>query len=154
MSAEATTIDPAVVEQMVREAIPHLKELGAELVAIERNAVTIRLDYQRRLVGNPESGVLHGGLITTLIDTVCGIAVFTALPKITPIATLDLRIDYLKPATPGKALSARGECYKVTRNVAFARAIAYHDDPDDPIANSVSTFMLDTARGRPRAKRA
>jgi uncharacterized protein (TIGR00369 family) len=154
VSSGNTVIDPAAVKQMVREAIPHVKELGAEVVAIEKDALTIKLDYQQRLVGNPETGVLHGGLITTLIDTVCGIAVYIALPKIVPIATLDLRIDYLKPATPGKTLVARGHCYKVTSNVAFARAIAFHDDPDEPIANSVSTFMLDTARGRPRGRRA
>lgn len=153
MSSGAGVVDPAAIEQMVREAIPHVKELGAEVVAIEKDAITIKLDYQRRLVGNPETGVLHGGLITTLIDTVCGMAVYIALPKIVPIATLDLRIDYLKPATPGKTLVARGHCYKVTSSVAFARAIAFHDDPDDPIANSVSTFMLDTARGRPKGRR-
>ncbi len=59
-----------------------------------------------------------------------------------PIATLDLRIDYMKPATPGKDLLARAECYKLTRNVAFVRGVAYHDDPSDPIATSVATFML------------
>ena len=133
----------------MNRAVPHAMELGIQVVAIENNTATMKLAYQDRLVGNPETGILHGGVITTLIDSVCGIAVFTALPKFVPIATLDLRIDYLKPATPRKDLLARGYCYKVTRNVAFARGIAFHDDADDPIANAVCTFLIDTGGGRP-----
>jgi acyl-coenzyme A thioesterase PaaI-like protein len=70
-----------------------------------------------------------------------------------PIATLDLRIDYMKPATPGRDLLARAECYKVTRNVAFVRGVAYHDDPSDPIATTVATFMLSTPDGPDRGSR-
>jgi acyl-coenzyme A thioesterase PaaI-like protein len=66
-----------------------------------------------------------------------------------PIATLDLRIDYLRPAEAGRAVRCRASCYKQTRNVAFTRAVAFHDDPGDPIAHSVGTFMIST-RGGPR----
>jgi uncharacterized protein (TIGR00369 family) len=143
MAAEEE-FDVRNVERMVREAIPHVKELGAELVRIGRGKATMKLGYQERLVGNPETGVLHGGVITTLIDTVCGMSVYTKLAKIVPIATLDLRIDYLKPATPERDLLAEAECYKVTRNVAFVRGIAYHEDVDDPVANCAGTFMVST----------
>ena len=67
-----------------------------------------------------------------------------------PIATLDLRIDYMKPATPGRDLMARAQCYKLTRNVAFVRGVAYHDDPEDPIATSTATFMLSAPDREPR----
>lgn len=153
MTSTDDEFDPEAMAQMVRQAIPHVKELGAELVHIERGRATMRLAYQERLVGNPETGVVHGGVITTLIDTVCGMSVFTRMAKIGAIATLDLRIDYLKPATPGKDLLAEAECYKVTRNVAFVRGIAHHGDPDDPVANCAGTFMVGTPGADMRSKR-
>ena len=52
--------------------------------------------------------------------------------------------DYMGPATPGKDLWATGECYKRTRNIAFVRARAFHDDPEDPIGTCVAAFMMDT----------
>lgn len=151
MASDESGFDPAALRRLVNEAIPHVAELGVEVVALERRTATLKLAYQERLVGNPDTGVLHGGVITTLIDTVCGLSVFAALPRMVPIATLDLRIDYLRPASPGKDLLARGHCYRLTRNVAFARAIAFHDEADDPIANAVCAVMTDTA-GVPRRK--
>ncbi|HEY6039916.1 MAG TPA: PaaI family thioesterase, partial [Kofleriaceae bacterium] len=90
---------------------------------------------------------LHGGAITALLDACSGASVFAALTEWTPIATLDLRIDYLRAADVGRDVIAHATCYKQTRNVAFTRAIAYHDDPADPIASSVGTFMLSTKPG-------
>ena len=60
------------------------------------------MPYDAKLVGNPETGVLHGGAITALLDGASGAAVFAALVDIVPIATLDLRIDYLRPAESGR----------------------------------------------------
>ena len=97
-------------------------------------------------MGNPDTGVIHGGVITTLLDVTSGTAVYAALDELVPIATLDLRIDYLRAADPGKTVFARATCYKKTRNVAFTRAVAYHDDPEDPIAHAVGTFMQSTRR--------
>jgi len=87
------------------------------------------------------------GVIATLVDGSCGLALLGHLGRFEPIATLDLRIDYLRPATAHQSVIARATCYKVTRNVAFTRAVAYHDDPDDPIAHSVGTFMVSTKAG-------
>jgi len=88
-------------------------------------------------------------VITVLLDTASGLAVWSAVDKPVPIATLDLRIDYLKPATPGQRLFARADCFKLTRNVAFTRALAYHS-ADDPIAQGIGSFMLLTP-GQPPA---
>jgi uncharacterized protein (TIGR00369 family) len=109
--------------------------------------------YHPKLVGNPETGVLHGGVITSVLDSASGAAVGSAVggKGWRPIATLDLRIDYMKPATPGRDVIARAECYKVTRNVAFVRGVAYHDDPADPIATTTATFMLSTPDREPPA---
>jgi uncharacterized protein (TIGR00369 family) len=123
--------------------VPHNRELG---LAVEdfrhgRGEVWMRLPYAERLVGNPDDGVLHGGAITSLMDAACGMAVMVRLGNNAPIATLDLRIDYLKPATPPFDVIAHTECYKVTRSVCFVRGFAHHEDPADPIAAVAATFI-------------
>ena len=122
--------------------IPHMDVLGMEIVEAMNGVAVIRLPWRPELVGNPETGVLHGGVVTTLIDTVAGLAAITGLAQPEPVATLDLRIDHLKPATPKGDLIARAECYRLTSRIAFVRATAYQDDPEDLVASSVSTFML------------
>ncbi len=128
--------------------VPHNAALGIEVREVSKTGATAALPYREDLVGNVETGVLHGGVITALLDATSGLSVFGALAAPTPIATLDLRIDYLRPAEVGQAVVARATCYKVTRNVAFTRAVAYHGDPDDPIAHAVGTFMLGTKAGK------
>src|SRR5436190_22130077 len=120
-------------------SVPHTRALGMEIVEVWPAEALFRLPYDPKLVGNPDTGVLHGGAITALLDGASGAAVFAALAELGPIATIDLRIDYLRPAEVGRAVMARATCYKMTRNVAFTRAVAYHEDPADPIAHSVGT---------------
>lgn len=121
---------------------PHNKFLDLQIVHLEHARAVLRVPYDPRLAGNATTGVLHGGVITTAIDSACGVSVIAALGKRMGIATLDLRIDYLKPARPGEAVTAAAHCYKVTRNICFVRAIAYHVDRDDPIANCAASFMI------------
>ena len=127
--------------------VPHNKALGMRVVDMQPRVAVFELPYDEKLVGNPDTGVIHGGAITALLDGASGAAVFAALVDFAPIATLDLRIDYLRPAEVGKAVIAKATCYKLAKNVAFTRAVAYHDDEDDPIAHSVGTFMLSTKVG-------
>ena len=102
----------------------------------------MRVPYDEKLIGNPETGVVHGGVITAFLDTLCGMVVMASVPARTAIATLDLRIDYLRPAVPKSEILASAECYKVTRTIAFVRGIAYQETFRDPIANCAGTFML------------
>ena len=126
------------------DAIPHNKALGMQVVAFDRGEAIFALPYNLALVGNPDTGVLHGGAITALLDACSGASVFAALTEWQAIATLDLRIDYLRAGEVGKTINCRATCYRITRNVAFTRAVAYHDDEADPIATSMGTFMLGT----------
>jgi len=128
--------------------VPHNLALGIRILDVSPTEASFELPYDARLVGNPETGTLHGGAITALLDACAGAAVFAALPSLVPIATLDLRIDYLKPAAPGKPVIGKASCYKMTRNVAFTRGVAYQDDPSNVIAHSVGTFMLSTKMGK------
>lgn len=131
------------------DAIPHNRALGMRVERMERSEAVFVLPYDPKLVGNPDTGALHGGAITALIDACSGAAVFAALKEWQPIATLDLRIDYLSAGIAGKDVVCRAHCYRLSRNVAFTRAVAYHaDDETSPIASSAGTFMLGTKPGK------
>jgi uncharacterized protein (TIGR00369 family) len=123
--------------------VPHVKALGITVEDYEGRAILMRLPYRDALVGDPASGVLHGGAVTTLIDSACGLGVVAALDQPRPVATLDLRIDYLKPAEAGRDLYCRAECYRVAHQVAFARASAFHlGEEAAPVAAALGSFML------------
>ncbi len=104
------------------------------------------LPYRPVFVGDTETGVLHGGVVTAMLDESCGMAVQLALDGTRAIATLDLRIDYQKPATPGFAIRAHSVCYRVTRSIAFVRSTAYQESEDDPVATATACFMIGANR--------
>lgn len=107
--------------------------------------VELKLPYQAALIGDPDRGVLASGPILTMMDMATSLAVWTRLGRFRPHATLDLRIDYLRPATPGKAVVGHGECYRITRSISFVRGQAHDGDPTDPLAHVAGTFMFTDA---------
>jgi uncharacterized protein (TIGR00369 family) len=135
--------------QLLVAHVPHARAIGLSVVDARPGQIWLRVRYSDFLVGNPETGVIHGGVITTLLDNGGGAAVMTALDELRAVATLDLRIDYMRPATPGRDIIGHCHCHKVTRHVAFVRGTAYHDTPDDPIATAAMTFMVGANRTLP-----
>jgi uncharacterized protein (TIGR00369 family) len=126
--------------------VPHSAAIGMTFVNSSDSECTLSIPYSTALIGDPDNGVIHGGAITALLDNAAGMI---ARPKtmhrdIAAIATLDMRIDYMGPATPEQKVYATAHCFKRTRNVAFVRAVAYQDSPDNPIATCTATFMLGT----------
>ena len=134
-------------KNMLVDYVPHSLALGFVVVDAKPGETWLKVPWNEKFIGNPQSGVLHGGVITTVLDNCAGVSVATALAEMRAIATLDLRIDYMKPATPGRDVIGWTRCYKVGRNVAFVRGAAYHVDPDDPIATTAMTMMLGPAYG-------
>lgn len=100
------------------------------------------LPYSESLIGDPATGILASGPIVTLMDMATSIAIWIREKRFRNQATLDLRVDYLRPATPGKPVTGRGECYRVTRSIAFVRGAAHDGDPDDPVAHVTGTYMF------------
>lgn len=139
---------PAKLAGQMLRTIPHAEALGMTLVEVGDGSAVVKLPYAAHLAGNPETGVVHGGVITSLLDNVAGIAVQVRRGTLGSIATLDLRIDYMKPATPGEDILAFAECFRITRSIAFVRGVAYHADRDDPIAAVTCAFMLGTSESR------
>lgn len=119
----------------------HGGRIGLDYHAHGPDWAELALPYRAELVGNVETGVLASGPVLTLMDMATSLAVWLKLGGFRPHATLDLRIDYLRPARPGATVIGRGECYRLTRSVAFVRGQAHDGDPEDPLAHVAGTFM-------------
>ncbi len=125
------------------ETIPHVKVMGLKLDELTPGRAVLSLPYGKHLIGDPNTGVIHGGAVSTMLDTCCGAAVMSHPSRPSATATIDLRIDYMRPATPGQTLIATAECYHVTRSVAFVRAIAVDDQTDVPVASAAGSFTVE-----------
>ena len=121
---------------------PHAQRLGIRVVETGPRFAVVRLPYRTELIGDPGRKVVFGGAITTLLDHASGLAIACSLEELRAIATIDLRVDYLRAAEPGLDLNARVDCYRVTRSVAFIRGTAWDRDPGDPFASCAGSFML------------
>ncbi len=122
------------------EGIPQCKDLGILVNHIEPGKVKLQLPCASYMQGNLDFNFIHGGIISTLIDTACGITVISALHGTERVATLDLRIDNLRPAEMGQDLYVEAECCRLTEQIAFTDAIAYQDK-DKPFSLGRGTFM-------------
>ena len=131
-----------IVARQFIESIPHAKAVGMELTENGRGMAEIQMPYDDRLVGDPATGVLSGGAVSTLMDTCGGAAVMSHPKAPAATATIDLRIDYMRAATPGQTIVAKATCYHVTRSVAFVRAVALDDDVENPVAAATGAFTF------------
>jgi uncharacterized protein (TIGR00369 family) len=129
--------------------IPHAGDMGMRVADLGRGNVRLALDFREELLGDPERGLIHTGVITSMIDTACGFAVITMGDRPVTVATLDLRTDYLRPAVRDKTLHVRAECYRSTRHIAFVRACAWQESEERLVATSTSAFMLKPRRAKP-----
>ncbi|MDJ0642274.1 MAG: PaaI family thioesterase [Erythrobacter sp.] len=114
------------------------------------NWVELELPWREDLLGEPDRPVLASGPIVSLMDMASGMSIWQTTGSFTPIATLDLRVDYQRPARERGAVYGRVECYRTTRSAAFVRGIAHDGDPDDPVAHVAGVFM--TIASDPRQK--
>ena len=134
-----TGFDPA---RFFAARVPgHGSSLGIVYQAHGEDWAELGLPYDPAQIGDPASGVIASGPIVTLMDQATSVAVWLKRGVFVPHATLDLRIDYLRAAAPGRTVIGRGECYRIARDIAFVRGQAHDGDPDDPLAHVAGTFM-------------
>jgi uncharacterized protein (TIGR00369 family) len=137
------SVDKAKLARKFIEAIPHSRALGMVIEEIADGVAVISMAYDERFIGDPVTKVMAGGAVSALMDTCGGAAVMAHPTDVVGTATIDLRIDYMRAATPGQTIVARAECFHVTRSVAFVRATAMDDDTDNPVATATGAFTLE-----------
>jgi len=143
--------EPDFSESMNR-ATPQALALGLEFFSSEGGVCLMRLPFRDDLVGDPRDGGLAGPAIFTMLDQASGAAVGTRLSarlaaqgrglRQGGMATLDFRIDYVRPARPGEDVTCRTECVALRGEVAYVRGVAYERDVSDPIALAQAAFMI------------
>ncbi len=124
------------------DVVPHSSALGLRYVASAAGTLQLSLPWREDLVGDVDTGVMHGGAITTLFDATCGGALLSKLTELRRIATLDLRIDYLRAAKPGATVFCEATTDRLTKHIAFVRAVAHDGDANDLVAVGVGSFVV------------
>ena len=142
-------MDKAKIAAQFIGAIPFARALGMALEQIGDGWARISMPYSDKLVGEPRTGVIHGGAVSALMDTCGGAAVMSHPQGAVSTATIDLRIDYMRAATPGRPIVAEATCHHVTRNVAFVRAVATDgaEDAEGPVATATGAFTFERQDG-------
>ena len=135
--------DKTQIARQFIEAIPHALELGMVLQSIGDGMAEISMPYDVKLIGDPDTGVIHGGAVSALMDTCCGAAVMCHPDAPGGTATIDLRIEYMRAATPGQTIVTQATCHHISRNVAFVRAVAMDDNRDNVVATATAAFSVE-----------
>ncbi|MFY0991449.1 PaaI family thioesterase [Halomonas sp. C05BenzN] len=128
--------------------IPHTRELGLEVLEVTAERTLMRLPWCDALLGDSQRGLVHGGVLTMLLDTACGSAVLRALPAPEVCPTLDLRIDHFRPAVAGRAILAEARVVRVTASVVFTEGMLWQEE-GVPVARGIGNFMRLGARNTP-----
>ena len=119
----------------------HPAWLGLRFADQGTDWVELELPWRADLLGDAARAVLASGPIFSLMDMASGMAIWQASGIFAPVATLDLRVDYQRPAREQASVRGRVECYRRTRSAAFVRGIAHDGDPADPVAHVAGVFM-------------
>lgn len=130
-----------IVATQILSILPHCRLLGMRVEEVTADTLVMRLPYQLAIVGNPETGAVHGGSLTTLMDSASGAAAILSLPEPGLCPTLDLRIDYMNAARAGEDLLAYARVSRTSRSVVFTECTVVQAHDKAVVAKCSATFM-------------
>ncbi|MHB0777370.1 PaaI family thioesterase [Halomonas sp. WWR20] len=130
------------------QVIPHTRELGLEVIEVAPPMVHMRLPWHDDLQGDSRRGLVHGGVLSMLLDTLCGSAVLCGLPTPEVCPTLDLRVDHFRPAVHGHDLFGEARVVHVTTSMVFTEGTLWQDE-GRPVARGVGNFVRLGERNTP-----
>ena len=135
----------AELRQLFENQINYNRFLGMRIDSLEERVARIRIPYAEHLIGDPFRPALHGGAVSSLIDVAGGLAAFTAVQRGDRLSTVDLRVDYLRPAQL-LDLVAEARLLRAGNRVAVADVTVFQDDPERPIAVGKGVYNVNRRR--------
>ena len=128
--------------QFFKDFIPFNRFLGIQLTQAQEGWVRLELPFRPELIGDASRPAIHGGVISTLIDTCGGFAVFTAIPFGEKCSTIDLRVDYLSPGRE-ETLCAEGQVVRVGNRVGVVDIKCFHPStPEKMVATGKAVYNI------------
>ncbi|MBI5497937.1 MAG: hotdog fold thioesterase [Deltaproteobacteria bacterium] len=135
------------VMSFMEEQIPFNQYLGMKVVTLQRGRAVLELPARPEFTGDPFRPALHGGVISTLADTVGGLACFSLADVEDRASTIDLRVDYLRPGKVNTPLQAEAEIIRMGNRVAVANVVVFQEgDRAHPVAVAKGVYSM--RRGR------
>ena len=138
-------LDEARKAELIRffeEKIAFNARLGMKVQLWEEGRAELCIPHAPWQVGDPFRPAVHGGVISTIADTCGGLAVFTLMTPEDRVATLDMRVDYLRPGQVDQDVLARSVVLRMGNRVAVTDTIVFQDDPDHPIAKAAAVYNI------------
>jgi len=137
--------NPAYVSAMQKlvESAPYPALIGMKFAALDFDSCRIELALRENHL--QPFGIIHGGVMATLIDTATFWAAFMRLPDDSGLVNVDLKLNYLKAVTRGR-LRAEGRCLRAGRQISYTMASVLNE-ADELVAHGTSTMMAMPGKG-------
>lgn len=141
-------MSPEVLRQVMEELIPFNRYLGVKLTSAKKGFARLEVPFRDELVGDPMRPALHGGVLSALADAAGGGAVWTGLEDDRArVSTIDLRIDYLRPARL-VTLVAEATVVRLGNRVGVADVRLFNADAEDvTIATGKGVYNITIKKG-------
>ena len=134
------------------QRIPFNVFLGMRVTHFDDGVAEMIIPVRPELTGDPDRPALHGGVVSTLADTVGGLAVFTQIGRDRIASTLDLRVDYLRPGAVDRDIHARATVVRAGNRVAATHTVIFQDNVDKPIATANAVYNVVTRKVTPHTE--
>jgi uncharacterized protein (TIGR00369 family) len=142
------------LQNIFEEHVPFNKFLGVKISSLDPKHPKLRFDMRPELIGNPRRQILHGGVISSVLDVMAGVVIHVALfeqqgtqamaadgrPEFPNIGTIDLRVDYLRPGR-GAYFIASGEVVRMGKRIAVAH-MQLENDTGELIATGSAAYVV------------
>jgi acyl-coenzyme A thioesterase PaaI-like protein len=144
----SSDINPAIGAMLrsARDFLAHehslFRSLELKPILIGKGKATFAIALPKKFAG--PGGAIHGGLYTIILDSIFGLTVFTALEEVKPIATINLRTDYLGDASPGARAVCAAECEQVRDDIAYVSGRLMLESGGGLLATGAGAFMVGT----------
>lgn len=124
------------------DAIPYNHWLGMEVLECRAGLIGMRMAATAHVRHPGPEGGIHEGAITALVDAACGSVALTQLQDVRRTATLDLRVDFLRPARAGLAVRCDAVPVQISEDLTLLRAIVHDGSEQDLVAVALGTFAI------------